>query len=205
MKLTDFMTGWFITLFLDELKKEKLSILNIGAMLVVVPVYYIIFKVLINEHANMVISRCKAMTGQIIRGLFFRKLKTANLAFLDQLPSSIIPKILFYEIEIVSEFIGILPIFIAAPFGFIGSFGFIIWKIGLAGVASLGFFIVILIILLGLSYKKMKARKVFIRRASMRSILFIEIIGNIKIVKINSLEKSFQGKLFYLRKLEMNA
>ena len=203
-----FQTGFFLSTFLDLLKSHitcddpKLWVV---VMWLGIVTSYVFFTSLANQHANFYIAKSKAVAGQAQRGIFFDKIKKSNFVFVEELEASFISKIVFYEVDIIHEFINVVPDIISAPFALISSFIFIYSKIGWQCQPSFFFIIIVIIIMIFMNHLKMKQRKVFVRRASKRAMLLSEQINNMKIVKINSMEKFFVKKFHGLRKLEVES
>lgn len=107
--------------------------------------------------------------------------------------------------DIICEFIGIIPNFFSSPFALFSTMFYIIYEIGGPAVPSLFFVIIVVIVLFILNNYKVKARKRYLEISSRRSVVLAELIRNIKNVKINSLETFFSIKLFKIRENELNS
>lgn len=82
---------------------------------------------MIKQHAKSLDAKVKAKIGQAIRGILFHKLSNASYIFAYNVDAQFVSKILFYEVDAIEEFIGIIPKLISIPFS-LGIAMFEIWR-----------------------------------------------------------------------------
>ena len=184
--------------FLREIKKDtkdniKLVILASGATLLT------FIEGVLKEHAIANTCGCKAMTGQIIRCVFLRKLTVCSHSFLKVANESFINKMILYELDHMLSFIGELPKLWATPINLVLSFYFIYitldWRLILVFIV----FLVGMILLGLLKSRSVSALRGYQASEVKRSTRIAECIPRMKSVKMNDMTTFFRTKLSKIR------
>jgi ABC-type multidrug transport system fused ATPase/permease subunit len=170
---------------------------------------WVIYSTLLNfgqglflEKATFNICGCKAMTGQILRSSFYRKITKANYSFIKVTDASFINKMLHYEFEHIINYIGELPKLLTSPILLILSLFYIFVELGRAFLIVLSVFVICLILLNLLKRRSVATLRRYFSSESKKSARIGECIPNIKAVKLNNLEKFFSNKIEKIRKRE---
>lgn len=154
---------------------------------------------------NFYTADSKKIVGQSIRGLIFKKLQNADYNFLYNTDASFISKIIFFELEHVIKFIHILPDILSAPFWITFAIGVVYLEVGIYSLYAGIIILIVVTMIMLLNHLKLNSIKTFTSRSSKRSIVLSEMVPNMKMVKLNSMEGFLRGKLASLRKLELES
>ena len=190
--------------FLKEIAKDEKDNIFLFILAGVVSILTLVHGVLM-EHALANTAGCKAMTGQIIRGVFFRKVTVCNYSFLKVTNESFINKMILYDLDHILNFIGELPKLWASPINLVLSFYFIFltlsWRLLMVFAVFCGG-VVLLNIVKRRSVDTLRRYQAMEVKKSTR---IAECIPRMKSVKMNRLERYFHTKLSKIRKKESNS
>ena len=101
--------------FIKEMSKETdLSLTKLFFYIGFIMVTYWVAE-MFGEHSNFITASCNVTSGQLLRCLMYTKLKRCNKSFLEIADASLISKLLFFEIEIILNFISQMSEKIASP------------------------------------------------------------------------------------------
>ena len=147
-------------------------------------------------------KKAKAASSQILRGVFYQKLKNADYRFLYEADAGFVSDILHVEIDRMADFIGSIPNCVTAPVSFLISYVFIYVEIGyrvwLPSTIFLG------LLSLSILIKTYNVRKInsYVVMNSKRADLLNEMLPNIRAVKLYSMEYFFLALLKKVRSSE---
>lgn len=133
--------------FLKEINKPASSNQKLVGYIFII-ILFNFFARLFGEHGNYTSATCTAKVGQMLRSLMYTKLKRCNKSFLEIADPSLISKVLFFEIEIILNFISQVSEKVASPVILIVSSFLVYTKLGWAAFVIL----VIVILFLFLQY-----------------------------------------------------
>jgi ABC-type bacteriocin/lantibiotic exporter with double-glycine peptidase domain len=98
-----------------------------------------------------------------------------------------------------------LPDILSAPFWITFAIGIVYIEVGSYSLYAGIIILIVVTIIMLLNHFKLISIKTFTSRSSKRSIVLSEMVPNMKMVKLNSMEGFLRGKLAYLRKLELQS
>ena len=196
--VTRIAVSFILRQFLDEIEKEDKN--NNRLVLHAVSATLLTFLAgVLKQHAIANTCGCKAQTGQVIRGIFTRKLSASCHTFLNIADESLINKMILYEIDHILSYIGELPRLWAIPINLILNFYFIYitlkWRLVMV-------FIVFMVGVILLSIVKTKAVTALRNCQALeakRATRIAESIPNMKILKVNNMGWFFKLKLREIR------
>lgn len=157
---------------------------------------------LLIEHSSKNVCGCKAMTGQILRSVFYRKITKATYSFLKVTDSSFINKMLLYEFEHITQMVGEIPKLITSPITLILSMVYIFLELKALVVVVLAVFIICVLLLSLVKRKRVSRLRAYFAKESSKSEKLNECIPNMKDIKLNSLENFFLKNLQKIRDKE---
>lgn len=188
-----------------QLQNEDSSIYLVLMLVSIIPIL-IFIQDLIRQHSERYISEVKASTGQALRCFLFDTLVNSDLIFLKQADSSILSRLIFFELEHLLQFLHIVPSLISGPIALIFSGVLMVVELRRSMsmiYASTATFIQIALIIFILAYFNRRAsqgRDRYSRILSEQALRLQELIGNIDIVKVNLFGTFFEKNLCDLRK-----
>ena len=158
------------------------------------------------EHSARYTSIIEAKTGQVLRGIFFSHIMTSNYSFLRNVDPGFIAKMVLFEFESITNFIGSVPSFVSFPFTFSVIVALIVWQVGFWSLwIMVGVFFFNLIILIFINHRMVKMSLRYKQIGSMRAKVLSEIMTDIRTVKVNSWEEYYIDKLQKIRKNEIKS
>ena len=196
-----FMTFLIIN-FLANLKafyeSQHLVIVYLVSMILVV------FSIgMLRENSESFTNKAKARAGQVLRGIFYKKLKSANYIFLQEADASFVSNVLFFEIDKIVEFVGAIPAFFTTPISFFLSFLFVYTRVSFNIWVSIILFSILLIIKLLYQVRNIKAKIKYTVINSMRAVIINEMARDIRKIKVARAEDIFKEKLHEIREQEI--
>jgi ABC-type multidrug transport system fused ATPase/permease subunit len=161
-----------------------------------------LFRGLCNEHSMLRVCAMKAKTGQILRGLLFKRLQNLSYITLDKMNSATMSKMLDYEFGILANWIGLVPAIVTAPFTLSLATWYLYTAVGVASTFFLGIFVVLTFIISWLHNVNAGNLNAFIGQAADRGALLNEMLPNMKEVKTSCYERYFRINFENIRKTE---
>ena len=153
----------------------------------------------LTQHAIANTCGCKAMTGQIIRSVFTRKLCVSSNSFLKITNESLINKMILYELDHILSYIGELPKLWAVPINLVLNFYFIYIALNWRLLMVFAVFFVGVILLGIVKRKGISALRSYQAMEAKRATRIAEFIPKMKSVKVNSMSTFFKLKLSKIR------
>lgn len=158
---------------------------------------------IVKQNGASYTKKTKAASAQILRSIFYHKLKKSDYIFLEKSTPGFISQILNTEIDRICDFIGIIPKIISTPFSVIlcsyfmfRSIGYLVW---LPITLFLSLSLIKILIKSSSSEYVIKYSNLNAKRADIIEFL-VENMGN---VKINSREELYMKILAKLREEEL--
>ena len=144
----------------------------------------------------------KAKTGQILRGLLFKRLQNLSYVTLDKVNSATISKMLDYEFGILANWIGLIPVIVTAPVTLILAFWYLLTAVGVAAALFLGIFIFLTFVISWLNSINVGNINAFVSQAAERGALLNEMLPNMREVKTSCYERYFRLNFENIRSTE---
>ena len=158
---------------------------------------------MLRENSQSFINKAKARTGQVLRGIFYKKLKSANYIFLQEADASFVSNVLFFEIDKIVEFVGTIPAFFTTPISFFLGFFFVYTRVSFNIWISIIVFGLLLIIKLLYQVRNIRAKIRYSVVNSMRAVIINEMSKDIRKIKVARAEDIFREKLHQIREQEI--
>lgn len=158
-----------------------------------------------DQHSQLHVARSKALTGQILRGLLYKRFQTASYISLNKMQPSLITKVNDYEFVILANWIGLIPTIIAAPISLFLSFFYLAMHVGFGSVYFLAIFITLTLVVSWLHHINGRNFTSFCSKAGQRTELLNEMLPNMKEIKTSSYEGYFRNLFSYIRDRERTA
>ena len=156
---------------------------------------------ILKQHALANTCGCKAMTGQLIRCIFMRKLSVCSHSFLIASNESLINKMILYELDHILSYIGELPKLWAVPINLILNFYFIYITLKWRLLMVFAVFLVGVILLGIIKRQSVAAVRNYQIMETMRTVRIAECIPKMKSVKVNNMCSYFKSRLSEIRKI----
>jgi len=154
---------------------------------------------LVREKAIDHKNKSKATASQILRGLFYNKLKKANYRFLEDADASFISNVLFYEIDKIVDFLGDIPSLLTIPISIVLSFIFVYLQVNYMVWLPLQVFLILLGTKSLIQAKYIRLRISFSVVNAKRAMLLHQIGPIIKDIKISCQEDVYIKQLEDIR------
>ena len=157
-----------------------------------------------HQHAKRYIQISTAITSQALRALIYSKISKCNSNFLEQLESSVIEKIVFFDIYSVIFYIEKYPDFFTFPVVILVSIVVMTYFISYFSCITLAIFVIIylLVSLMNQGVTDSMIRSEYY--ASERSNLINESVSKMQHVKLESMEDYFKHRINELRNKEVH-
>lgn len=197
--LLEYSLTLFIREYLSNLKIES-YISTIIFVLIIIISFFII--ALLREHALNYTKQASAKASQIMRGIFFEKLKIANYRFLNDADGSFISNVLYFEIENIINLVSIIPQMATTPISFFLSFFFVYLNVGDSVWASVILFEMLLCCKILLQIRRVTLRSKYYSINSKRAVILTKLTQDIKDIKVHTAEYIFIKKLNIVRHQE---
>jgi len=195
---------YLMTLFIGELKTYKSTKSNLIYGIILLSVVVSIGSSYFREHSNRLSCRIKSEVGQCLRGIFYSHVITANYSFLKHGDTKFIARMSMYEFDAIVDFIGDIPNLLAFPFTLIMVIFLIVSKLG-GMTFSLIIVLVFICILLGIMNKTIIYRQNICKGiGSKRTRILLEMLSDIRSIKVNGWEEYLLTSLEMLRFKEVN-
>lgn len=199
-----YVLPYFTKLLIINIRKTE-SVTWVGILIIMLNVFIFFAMGVLHENAKFYKNKVKAKSGQILRSIFYHKLKTANYRFLHDADASFISQIIFHEIERIQEFIGMIPICCSSPISFFVIYMFIFLEIEYRAWLPGTIFLILLLVTILMKIKNVKRKNLYSHMSSKRALVLNELIPNIKIVKVYSMESIFEKVLMKIRANEIKS
>ena len=124
-----YLIPYLTKLLIKEIKTEQ----EVNVKCLIISISIILTKCLIgllNENFRDHRNKFKAASGQILRGIFFEKIKNANYRFLYDADAGFISTMINQELDQIADFFAMIPSTCSSPISFIVSYVFIYLQIG---------------------------------------------------------------------------
>lgn len=193
------MMGWFI----QELNKPACQVYILLLYILGIAVMFFIAG-MAGEHGDYYNSVCVSISGQMLRSLLYIKIKNCNHSFLEFADASLISKLLFFELEIITNFVGQVSEKIASPVIMVFSSILIYTKLGAIAFLLIPIFCLFVFFDFLIIRKQVNQRRVFSGLGNGRALVLLEMVPNMVFVKSNNLEDHFESRLKLLRHKEID-
>lgn len=185
----------------NMISKKEFSFESLGSMFGVVVALLLIG--VLHENGSLYKGKCKASSAQIIRGIFYNKLKNSNYLFLRSVNHAFITNFLNFDIDNILWFIGHIPILLMAPISIFLNFYIVYSRIGYIAWLPSTIFILMLSTKLLLFSEIQRLRTRYSTFNSERSEVLHRYLTNIRWIKIQQMESRFNKVLLKIRHQEL--
>lgn len=194
-----------IKFFLKEVKYEKQRRASVLLIMTFAGFLMAIMSNYLKNCSEAYLARCKLVSEQVLRSLFFHKISKANSNILEHLESSIVEKIASFDFKSLITFVQKYPQIYDFPdlviFSTLAMSYFIGWISILVTLIFTVFFLIIYLMADGLSKSKVKSEFF----GSERSRLMSELLVKFRFVKEENMEIYFKERLNSVRHKEIHS
>ena len=199
-----YLPPYLVKLLIKEIKaREAISGLTCVYTALIVALSLVLG--ILNQNTSDYIARTKAATGQILRSIYYKKLKKSSYRFLEEASSSFLSNMVNVELDRIANFVGIIPSVFSVPISLTISAYFLYQQIEYIAWAPYMLFAVLLTLNLVLKLINMRSKFLYNEKNSKRADLLDQIIPNMKLAKLNSMEEVLLKALIRLRAEELTA
>ena len=157
---------------------------------------------LLNEHSMAKVCGVKAKTGQILRGLLFKRMQQCSHLALDKISAATIAKMLDYEFGILANMIGLIPVIITAPVTLCLAFTYLMNAVGMASCIFLSVFIILTLVVAHLHSLNASNTNMYVSQSANRAALLNEMLPNMREIKTACVENKFYDNFMKIRDTE---
>ena len=167
-----------------------------------VGVFITFMRGMLNEHSMLKVCGMKAKTGQILRGLLFKRLQNCSHLALDKINAATLAKMLDFEFGILANMIGLVPVVITAPITLCLAFTYLMNAVGMASVIFLSVFLVLTFVVAHLHSLNASNTNMYVSQSANRAGLLNEMLPNMREIKTACVESKFYDNFMKIRNTE---
>lgn len=196
--LIPYLTKLLISKFKNVQKFNFTIFIYMISLLILTP-----FLGLLKQNSMHYTKKTKAASGQILRSIFYNKLKNSDYIFLEKVTPSFVSNILNMEIDKICDFIGMIPKIISTPFSLIISYYFMYISITYLVWLPITLFLSLSLIKIYIKILESTVINQYSNLNAKRADIIEFLAKNIRLVKLNSMENLYKRVLEDLRKEEL--